>query len=193
MEKNPFGRGTFATLPQQITTKGLVSEKTWLLGNVVRVRQKKPAEGGDNVPKGLSSGKNAPKGSNKGNANKKGKGKETTKQPSQNYEIHLNGGNTPADVLMVVAWDDEPRKKLEAFGKLGATIGIHKAFIKEHDANSLKWTTSRHSFYAHLGKEADVRAYTGAHTWLKYHPITQFSSLHLVPAELSTPSQYKAR
>ena len=43
MEKNPFGRGTFATLPQQITTKGLVSEKTWILGNVVRVRQKKPA------------------------------------------------------------------------------------------------------------------------------------------------------
>ena len=135
--------------------------KTWILGTVVRVRQKKPAEGGENVPKGLSSGKNAPKGSNKGNANKKGKGKETTKQPSQNYEIHLNGGNTPADVLMVVAWDDEPRKKLEAAGKMGASIAIHKAFIKEHDANSLKWTTSRHAFYAVFGRDADVRPYYG--------------------------------
>ena len=181
--KHPFGRGTSATLPQQITTKGLVSEKTWILGNVVRVRQKKPAEGGENVPKGLSSCKNDPKGSHRDNANKKGKGKDTPKKPSQIYEIHLNGGNTPADVLMVVAWDDEPRKKLEAVGKMGATIAIHKAFIKEHDANSLKWTTSRHAFYAVLGRDADVRPYNGPKDWQLYHPVTKLPSLQYVRDE----------
>ena len=34
----------------------------------------------------------------------------------------MNGGTTPADVLMVVAWDDAPRKKLEEYGKHGFTI-----------------------------------------------------------------------
>ena len=106
-----------------------------------------------------------------------------SKPSTQNYEIHLNGGTTPADVLMVVAWDDAPRKKLEELGKIGATIAIHKAYIKEHDANSLKWTTSRHSFYANLGKESQVHLYNGPLDWLKYHPLSKFPSLQYVPSE----------
>ena len=113
----------------------------------------------------MSSGKNPTKG-------KSGKkGKDKAKPAAQNYEIHLNGGSTPADVLMVVAWDDAPRKKLEDLGKIGATIAIHKATIKEHDANTLKWTTSRHPLFALLGKDAEVRPYTRAVNWMKYHPL----------------------
>ena len=103
----------------------------------------------------------------------------------------MNGGTTPADVLMVVAWEDGPRKKLEEIAKIRATVAIHKAYIKEHDANSLKWTTSRHSFYAHLGKDAQVRPYTGTLDWLKYHPLSKFPSLQYVPAEVPGAADYR--
>ena len=177
MEAHPFGSNTSSIVAQKITHKGLLGEHIWLLGTVVRVRQKLP-DGESAKAKGLPGGKNTPKGK----SGKKGKGgaKDT---PTQNYEIHLNGGSTPADVILVVAWDEAPRKKLEDLGKIGAAIAIHKAYIKEHDANTLKWTTSRHSFYAHLGRDSDVRLYTGALDWLTYHPLSKLPSLHYVPSE----------
>ena len=115
MDPHPFGRSSSSIVPQKITQKGLLGDNIWLLGTVVRVRQKLPDEESANA-KGLSGGKSTPKGK----SGKKGKGgaKDTPKPSTQNYEIHLNGGTTPADVLVVVAWDDAPRKKLEELGKI---------------------------------------------------------------------------
>ena len=168
MDPHPFGRNSSSINAQKITKKGLLGDNIWLLGTVVRVRQKLPDAG-------LFGGKST----SKGKPGKKGKrgAKEAPKPSTQNYEIHLNSGTTPADVLMVVAWEDAPRQKLEEHGQLGATIAIQKAYIKEHDANSLKWTTSRHSFYAQLSRDAQVRRYTGAVDWLRYHPLSKFPSL----------------
>ena len=123
MDPHPFGKDSSSIVPQKITQKGILGNNIWLLGTVVRSRQKLPNEE-DAKAKGLPSGKTPPKG--KGGK----KGKDKAKPASQNYEIHLNGGYTPADVLMIVAWEDAPRKKLEDIGKIGATIAIHKAFIK---------------------------------------------------------------
>ena len=176
MDPHPFGKDSSSIVPQKITQKGILGNNIWLLGTVVRSRQKLPNEE-DAKAKGLPSGKTPPKG--KGGK----KGKDKAKPASQNYEIHLNGGYTPADVLMIVAWEDAPRKKLEDTGKIGAPIAIHKAYIKEHDATSLKWTTSRHPLYALFGKEAEVRPYTGALNWLTYHPLSKFPSLRYVPTE----------
>ena len=176
MDPHPFGRNSSSIVPQKITQTGQLGDNIWLLGTVVRTRQKLPNEESAHA-KGMSSGKSGPTG-------KSGKkGKDKAKPVTQNYEIHLNGGTTPADVLLIVAWDDAPRRKLEDLGKLGATIAIHKAYIKEHDKNSLKWTTSRHAFFALLGKEAEVRPYTGGVNWLNYHPLSKFQSLQYVPTE----------
>ena len=116
MDPHPFGSNSSSILAQKITHKGLLGDNIWLLGTVVRVRQLLPVEEGANAS-GLSGGKSTPKGK----SGKKGKGgaKDT---PAQNYEIHLNGGSTPADVILVVAWDEAPRKKLEDLGKIGAAI-----------------------------------------------------------------------
>ena len=170
MDPHPFGKNSSSIAAQKITKKGLLGENVWLVGTVTRVRQKLPDESG---------GKNIQKNDHK----KKGKaaGKDSTK--SQNYEIHLNSGHTPADVIQVIAWEDAPRKKLEELGKMGASIGVHKAYIKEHDSNTLKWTTSRHPLYAVLNKDAQVKIYSGPQNWLKYHPVSRLPSLQYVPDE----------
>ena len=84
MDPHPFGRNSSSIVAQKITHKGPVGENIWLLGTVVRVRQKLPDEEGANA-NGLSGGKSTPKGK----SGKKGKGgaKDKPKTPSQNYEI----------------------------------------------------------------------------------------------------------
>ena len=83
MDPHPFGSNSSSIIAQKITHKGLLGDNIWLLGTVVRVRQKLPDEESANAkstPKGKSGGKSTPQGK----SGKKGKdrGKDTPKPSS---------------------------------------------------------------------------------------------------------------
>ena len=85
MEPHPFGSSSSSILAQKITHKGLLGENIWLLGTVVRVRQKFPGEESAKG-KGLCGGKSTPKG--KPWERGKGGAKDTPKPTTQNYEMY---------------------------------------------------------------------------------------------------------
>ena len=128
---------------------------------------------------GKMAAKSGPKGKGKG---KKGaKQNKGSKKSDECVEIYLNGGETPADVMVLTAWDEAARTNLLAVAKKGALMKVNKVFIKEHTENSAKWTTSRHSLCGVVDSSSVVSAYDGAATWLGYHPTTRIPSLQFLP------------
>ena len=101
-------------VPRDITKTGKVTPDIWLVGTVVRIREFK--------------------GGAQDNAKGKGKSKKTgkAKQSNGGMEIHLCGGDTPADVIVLQAWDEQAKKNLKPFFEKSKKIMISGAYIKEH-------------------------------------------------------------
>jgi hypothetical protein len=164
--------GSFLT-PRDITKTGKLASDIWLIGTVVRVRQfkKDAAEGEPGKGKGKKDGKR------KGG----GKQKKSTDRSNECVEIYVNGGKTPADVMVLSAWDDKARTKLLPLANKNAQIMVSKIFVKEHTEKTSQWTTSRHALCGVIDSSSEVRLYEGAGAWLKYHPITPLPSLQFLP------------
>ena len=160
--------------PNQISKKGQLDNNVWLAGCVVRTR--------DRAPTGAS----LEKGKEKGKGNWKGKSKRFSSknvaadQPRSGFEVYLNGGSAPNDVMMVEAWVPEAVQKLKAAvrdAEEGSAIRVTNGIIKEHNEKTNPWTTSRHPLYLTLDKNAKVEAATAGHEWLPHHPTTPIDDL----------------
>ena len=81
--------------PSEITTAGKLGANMWLAGCVVRIRERAPKENG-------KAGGASQSGTAKGVG---GKGKKKSTGARAGLEIHINAGTTPADVMLVEAWD----------------------------------------------------------------------------------------
>lgn len=163
--------------PNQISKKGQLDNNVWLAGCVVRTRDRAPTgAGGMTLEKGKSNGK----GKSKRFSSRNG----AADQPRSGFEVYLNGGSAPNDVMMVEAWVPEAVQKLKAAvgdAEEGSAIRVTNGIIKEHNEKTSPWTTSRHPLYLTLGKDAKVEAATAAHDWLPHHPTTPIEDLVVLP------------
>ena len=113
------------------------------MGVVTRVRHRKPAEAGSNSQKGSQRGAQGRKPSTKA-------GKSQQSGPREALEIHLRGGETPSDVIMIEAWDPVACMLLKPHAVVGKFFQITNIDIKEHSEKSAGWTTSRLQFYGQM-------------------------------------------
>ena len=164
--------------PNQISKKGQLENNVWLAGSVVRTRDRAPT--GASLEKGKEKGK----GNGKGKSKKFSSRNVAADQPRSGFEVYLNGGSAPNDVMMVEAWVPEAVQKLKAAvgdAEGGSVIRVTNGIIKEHNEKTSPWTTSRHPLYLTLGKDAKVEAATAGHEWLPHHPTTPIDDLVVLP------------
>ena len=94
--------------PNQISKKGQLDNNVWLAGCVARTRDRAPT--GASLDKGKEKGK----GNGKGKSKKFSSRNVAADQPRSGFEVYLNGGSAPNDVMMVEAWVPEAVQKLKA-------------------------------------------------------------------------------
>ena len=136
--------------PNQISKKGQLDNNVWLAGCVVRTRDRAPT--GASLEKGKEKGK----GNGKGKSKKFSSRNVAADQPRSGFEVYLNGGSAPNDVMMVEAWVPEAVQKLKAAvgdAEEGSAIRVTNGIIKEHNEKTSPWTTSRQPLYLTLGKD----------------------------------------
>ena len=158
-------------LPRDVTNKGNVGDGVWLIGIVTRRRVRAPATF-DNAGKGEKSGKG------KGKARGRGAKKEV---PREGLEVHLCGGSTPADVILLEAWAPDVRLRFEPFSHLGKCIKVSNIEIKEHSDKTFPWTTSRLQVYGQLQSTSLIENFEARPEWLTYHPVTPVDALQHIP------------
>ena len=74
-------------------------------------------------------------------------GKKKEKTSRRGLELHLNGGATPAEVIMVESWDGETTKRLRNMAQMESAMRFSKVIIKRHTEKSKSWITSRLPFF----------------------------------------------
>ena len=159
--------------PREISKPGKLADGIWLIGTVVRVREiKKDAQSEERSAKPSKGGK---KGKNSW------KGGKQSPQASVPLEININGGKTPADVMMIHAWEEGAVSRLKPFIHKGKKIMISKLTFKEHTEKSSTWTTSRPDMYGVIDGSSEIQPYEGEAPWLHYHPVTPLPSLQHLP------------
>ena len=159
-------------VPSDITTKGKVDKNVWLAGVLVRSRERTPQST-------TSTGKAATGKS----AGKKGKGPAKAAGPRSCLEVHICGGTTPADVMMLEAWAAEPKALLQAFLNQGEPRAFKctKFLVKPHTEKTRPWTTSRLQFFGELLSDSLIEAVELNPSWLTFHPPTPIDDLQHVP------------
>ena len=149
-------------VPSDISKTGCFKNDVWLQGNIVRTRVRKP-QGNEQTT---------------GKAKGKSKGK---RPPSEGLEIHICGGSTPADVILIETWDATITKLVKPFAEKGTPVAFSNFIVKAHTEKTGTWTTSRLPFYAVLTNLSQVKKIEENPDWLKYHPLTSMTDLELLP------------
>ena len=157
-------------IPRDITKTGKLPGDIWVIGCIVRVRTFKNEESDQPTHS-----------STKGKGKKQKTGKAKTTGSREGIEIYINGGNTPSDVLMIHAWDEKARQKLQGHATEGTHVMLSGLYIKEVTEKAKQWSTSRHNLCGVVDTGSEVRQYEGSIKWLAYHPVTPLPSLQYVP------------
>ena len=159
-------------VPRDIVKKGKLDNGSWLAGIVTRRRPRQKSNTQDDGSQEAGNRKSA-----KGYGHKKSKEKASSRE---GLEIHLCGGQTPADVILLEAWDPAVRMRLEPFSKIGTCFRVTNIEVKEHTDKSFPWTTSRLQFFGHLPACSQFESMEPKPEWLPYHPVTPVASLQHV-------------
>ena len=148
-------------LPRDVTNKGKVGDGVWLMGVVTRRRTRVPA---------TSDSRARPAVSDKGGRGKgKVRGKGAKQEgPREGLEVHLCGGSTPADVILLEAWASDVRLRFEPFSQVGKCIKVSNIEIKEHSDKTFPWTTSRLQFFGQLQSTSLIENVEPKPEWLSY-------------------------
>ena len=149
-------------LPGEIVNPGVIKNDVWIAGVVVRIRERNPES---NV---------AAKGSGKIKAGKKNK----ITGPRPGLELHLNGGTTPAEVILVECWDPKNTQRLRDIAKVEGAMRFTKVNIKRHSERSSPWTTSRLPYFMEIVAESVFESTSADASWQLYHPLTPLTDLH---------------
>ena len=161
-------------LPRDIAKEGKINNGVWLAGIVVTKRCRKPVDP-------TADGGKAKGSKGKGKDKQKKSGKAGDGGAREGFEIHLCGGKTPADVIMLEAWDPAARQLLTPHFMEMKAFRITNIEIKKRGEKSTPWTTSRSRFFGVIGPDARTEAVERSPEWETYHPITLASSLQLLP------------
>ena len=148
-----------------------VGDGVWLIGIVTRRRVRAPATS-DNAGKSEKGGKGKWKARGKGAKNQDSR---------EGLEVHLCGGSTPADVILLEAWASDVRLRFEPFSQLGKCIKVSNIEIKEHSDKTFPWTTSRLQFFGQLQSTSLIENVVPKPEWLSYHPVTPVAALQHIP------------
>ena len=159
-------------VPRDIVKKGKLDNGSWLAGIVTRRRPRQISNTQDDGSQEAGNRKSA-----KGYGRKQSKEKASSRQ---GLEMHLCGGQTPADVILLEAWDPAVRMRLEPFSKIGTCFRVTNIEVKEHTDKSFPWTTSRLQFFGHLPASSQFESMEPNPEWLPYHPVTPVASLQHV-------------
>ena len=158
-------------LPRDVTNKGNVGDGVWLIGIVTRRRVRALATS-DNAGKSEKGGK--------GKWTARGKGAKN-QDPREGLEVHLCGGSTPADVILLEVWAPDARKRFEPFSHIGQCIKVSNIEIKEHSDKTFPWTTSRLQVFGQLQSTSLIENVVPKPEWLSYHPVTPVAALQHIP------------
>ena len=164
--------------PRDLTPRTQLINGVWLHGIVVRMRTRGfDADTSPTISAGKATGKKG--------VGKKG-AKNTARPPSKGFEMYLNGGKTPADVVMVETWEPSVVQRLQPLAQIGAALRITNAKVQVHSDKTLPWTTSRLQCYVQLTEMSKIENVTPVpDEWLKYHPITAVPDIfHLTDGRL---------
>ena len=125
--------------PRDITKTGKLANDTWLIGTVVRVREFNNNAEGDNRGNSPGQANSQKKGKSKG----KGGATKSKKALSNNVgmEIYLNGGDTPADVIILQVWGEQACKMFIPFFKKSEKVKVAKVVFKEHNEKTSAWAS----------------------------------------------------
>ena len=96
-------------------------------------------------------------------------------------EIHLCGGSTPADVMLVEVWDPPAINRVKSKATIGSTVKLTDIDLVQHSEKTTPWTTSRLPLYARFTSESKIELAEPSANWLRYHPLTPLISLQHVP------------
>ena len=118
-----------------------------------------------------------------GSASQKGKGKKRSKGPSTVKEFHLNGGNSPASVVLVEIWIPEVQARVGSILQVGQAVRLTRCQIMSHHKDSMKFTTSRLGLYLRAVADTEITQIECAPEWLRYHPTTSVSDLQCLPPQ----------
>lgn len=162
-------------VPRDITKKGKLEAGSWLAGIVTRRRQRQ-------------TGNTLDTGSQDTGGRKSLKGYDRKKDKNgsrEGLEIHMCGGQTPADVILLEAWDPAVRIRFQPYSQVGKCIRVTNIEIKEHNDKSSPWTTSRLQFFGLLSSSSQFESMESNPEWLSYHPVTPVASLqHIADGRL---------
>ena len=108
--------------PREISAPGMLKPEVWLQGVVVRIRTRILKDGAtgadaDKAGKGGKGGKPGKKGNKAGK-----KGGAADVQDRQGFELHLCGGDTPADVILLETLEPTVRARLQPKAQVGVTL-----------------------------------------------------------------------
>ena len=93
-------------------------------------------------------------------------------------ELHICGGNTPADVMMVESWFSHSIRWIEDNVTVGNAVKISCGLVREQAIGSVAYTTSRHPFYVHLGHTASIQLHSEIDdSWKSQHPLTTIAEM----------------
>ena len=160
--------------PSAITGVGVVKDY-FVRGRLVHMRVRDPADptmASQQQPK--AGGKQKGKGTNKGKA----KGKE----PEVVVEVHISGGQSPANVIKFEAWAKDATR-LRSQLQDGQMVDVTKCRIMAHTPKTWPWTTSRIPFYLRATPETVVQSAEEVLSIPRYHPLSSIEDLHHLPSK----------
>ena len=156
-------------VPKDVTQKGRLGNGSWLAGIVVRIRVRTAGGAANSAASKSSKGKG------------KKQGKQSKSKQTEGLEIHLCGGSTPADVMMVEVWDPEAVDRVKSRATMGSAVKLTNIDLVPHNEKTTPWTTSRLPLYARFVHDSVIEDTEPSQEWLSHHPLTPLKSLQHVP------------
>ena len=161
--------------PAEVAAAGFLKDY-WVGGRVVRIRER----GEEDRDSQVSTSQDAiGKGCRKKGKSGGKKGKERS-QPSV-LELHISGGNTPVDVIMVEAWGPSLCQKFKHVAAQGAFLKFTDCKILAHTPKTTPWTTSRLPWFLRATEETKVELACDDPTVPAHHPLTEIEDLAILP------------
>ena len=156
-------------LPSDLKRAGLLKQP--VSGCIVSVRERTfgPREGS------AQNGAPPPKG--------KGKSKKNAKGPQIVKEFHLNGGSSPASVVLVEIWNPEVCTRAGPMLQVGQAVRLTHCNVVNHTKDSPKFTTSRLNVFLRATADTEITQIDCQPDWLPYHPVTSVADLKCLPQQ----------
>ena len=149
-------------LPSDIAKPGMLKNDVWIAGMLVRTRER------NTETTAIPSGEGKARGDKQGKSDKQ----------RRCLELHVNGGTSPAEVILVGSWDSEATTRLQEIAQVGVAMRFSQVNIKRHNDKTDAWTTSRLPYFVKMFANSIFEPIDANPEWQLYHPLTPLADLH---------------